>query len=98
MITLSPARARPADRAPSDSDKTPEAQLKTWIVGPEGWVTNANLVAQGGAPILENFLSYSDGWRPRGGYEVQATTTGDVVSLFAYLANGVKKFFDDLTS
>jgi hypothetical protein len=58
-------------------------------------VTAVNLsqAPESSAIVLDNFLPYEAGPKPRGGYVVKATTDGDVTKLFQYRAGGVAKFF-----
>lgn len=95
MLSMNPARKRPVDRKPTESDKTPEAQVKTWPAPVGGWVSNVNpaTAPQQAAAVLENFLPTERGIKPRGGYVVKATVAGAVGSLFQYRAGGAEKFF-----
>lgn len=90
-----PARKRPADRKQTESDKQPQAQVKTYAAPVSGLVTSVNLsqAPQTSALVLENFLPYEAGPKPRGGYVVKATAAGDVTKLFQYRAGGVAEFF-----
>ena len=88
MIGLTPARKRPVDRRETQSDKTPAAQVKTFVAPVGGWVTNNNIASQSPdtAVVLDNFWPTRTGIEPRGGAELRATVTGPVRSLFEYRA------------
>ena len=94
-MVLRPSRARPADRKQTETDKRPQSQLKTYAAPTAGLVTAVNLsqAPASTAVVLDNFLPYEAGSKPRGGYVVKATTESDVTKLFQYRAGGVAEFF-----
>jgi hypothetical protein len=95
MININPARIRPQNRVPTQSDKQPSAQTKTYTAPIGGWVTNANLADQDqqSAVVLENFWPTETGIEPRGGTKHRVSVPSGVKSLFAYRAGRAEQFF-----
>lgn len=88
MTTIHPARARPADRVATETDKTPPQQLATFPAPVKGWVSNQSASAQdpASALVLDNFWPSSTGVEPRGGYKPRVDIAASATNLFEYAA------------
>lgn len=95
MIDINPARVRPQNRVPTQSDKQPSAQNQTYTAPIGGLVTNTPLAAAGSqtALVLENFWPTTTGIEPRGGTKLRCTIAGGVEALFQYRAGFNKTYF-----
>ncbi len=95
QVSVAPSRARPGNRIPTESDKTPAAKPKSYGAPTGGLVTNLPLAAgqQGSAIEMVNFWPTSTGIEPRGGSELVATIGGAVEALFQYQAGLTQVFF-----
>ena len=95
MLRIAPSRARPSNRTPTESDKTPAAKAKSYGAPTSGLVTNLPLAA--GMPAsaieLDNFWPTSTGLEPRGGSALVASIEGPVETLFQYQAGALEVFF-----
>lgn len=76
------ARVRPADRIPTESDKTPSAQVQSFPAPTGGMVSAASMA--GGVVVMENFWPTPRGIEPRGGSREKCTIAGPVRALFEY--------------
>lgn len=87
------ARMRPADRIPTESDKTPSAQVQSFPAPTGGMVSNAAMA--GGVVVMDNFWPTPRGMEPRGGSRGKCTIAGPVRSLFQYRKGGTFYAADD---
>lgn len=95
MITVHPARMQSTQRVQTQSNKTPDMQVKPFGPPIAGWVTNRPLVGQleQSAFILENFWPTATGIEPRGGTHLRVTVAAAVTALFQYRAGSTPEYF-----
>lgn len=95
MITLHPPRIRSQHRVPTQTQKTPTAQTKTFAPPVAGWVSNMPGVAPvaNSAAVIENFWVTATGIEPRGGSNLRCTVTGGVTFMCQYQASTSGEYF-----
>ncbi len=95
MLNINPSRMRSPNRVPTQSDKQPSAQSKTYLAPIGGLVTNTPLAASNvqTAVVMENFWPTTTGIEPRGGAKLRCTIAGAVKALFQYRAGSARTYF-----
>jgi len=88
VITVQPARQRPADRRQTPSDKPTTHRVVTLPAPVKGWVTNISPAAMpaDSAWVIDNFWPNTTGIKPRGGYKNRVDIDAAATTLFEYAA------------
>jgi len=95
MIGFQEPRARPADRKPSQTDKTVIASAVSMPAPVRGIVENQNVAVgtEQAASVMENIFPTRRGVRVRGGKQKSATIGQPVVSIFGYRTSTTARLF-----
>lgn len=95
MINLAPGRIRPNNRKPTETDKSPSAQVSSSIAPIAGLVTADPLAGPtpNSALMMENFWPTTSGIEPRGGTRLRATIPNETKQMFEYHAGTNRRYF-----